>query len=117
MGALKLGLVAVVLVVLGFAAYVRLAPSDPVRWHDDPVAGQGPKDWGGTPEPLGQGAVMLTQLGSARSFSQHTLAPADLLARLDAIAGQCAIGPYHLGDAFGTVGVSRLHYRDSDRGA
>ena len=40
MGALKLGLVAVVLVVLGFAAYVRLAPSDPVRWHDDPVAGQ-----------------------------------------------------------------------------
>ena len=86
MGALKLGLVAVVLVVLGFAAYVRLAPSDPARWHDDPVAGQRPKDWGGTPEPLGQGAVMLTQLGSARSFSQHTLAPADLLARLDAIA-------------------------------
>ena len=68
MGALKLGLVAVVLVVLGFAAYVRLAPSDPVRWHDDPVAGQRPKDWGGTPEPLGQGAVMLTQLGSARAL-------------------------------------------------
>ena len=77
MGALKLGLVAVVLVVLGFAAYVRLAPSDPVRWHDDQVAGQGPKDWGGTPEPLGQGAVMLTQLGSARIVDRYVkLSPA-----------------------------------------
>jgi len=86
MGVVKLGLVAVVLIVLGFAAYVRLAPSDPARWHDDPLAGQRPKDWGGTPEPLGQGALMLTELGGARSFSQPPVAPADVLARLDAIA-------------------------------
>lgn len=34
-----LALLAVVLAAAGFAAWVRLAPSDPARWHTDPVAG------------------------------------------------------------------------------
>lgn len=56
------------------AAYVRLAPSDPARWHVAPEA-SGP--WGEV-QDLGGGASLRlsTELG----------APADLLVRLDSIA-------------------------------
>jgi hypothetical protein len=33
----RLSLLALALLVAGVAAYVRLAPSDPVRWHIDPA--------------------------------------------------------------------------------
>ncbi|KMW57563.1 hypothetical protein AIOL_002528 [Candidatus Rhodobacter oscarellae] len=35
-------LLALIALVLAFAAYVRLAPSDPTRWHVDPVAAKDP---------------------------------------------------------------------------
>lgn len=67
-------LVALLAATLGFAAWVRLAPSDPARWHVPPVA-EGPWD---EVVPL-TGAASL-RLSDARGTS------ADLLARLDAVA-------------------------------
>lgn len=60
--------------VLGFAAYVRLAPSDPALWHV-PVQAEGP--WGQV--------VALTGAASVR-LGPEAGTPADLLARLDAVA-------------------------------
>jgi hypothetical protein len=60
--------------VIGFAAYVRLAPSDPARWHLSPTA-EGPWD----EVQAGQGSASLR-------LSLAVGAPADLLARLDAVA-------------------------------
>lgn len=59
---------------LAFAAWVRLAPSDPAAWHVPPQA-EGPWDE----------VVPLTGAASLR-LSAAKGAPADLLARLDAIA-------------------------------
>jgi uncharacterized protein (DUF1499 family) len=36
---IRLLLVALVLAVAGFALWVRLAPTDPARWHTDPLQG------------------------------------------------------------------------------
>lgn len=60
--------------LVAFAAYVRLAPSDPGRWHVAPLA-EGP--WGEV--VAAEGAASL-RLGPDRGD------PAALLARLDAIA-------------------------------
>lgn len=60
--------------VLGFAAYVRLAPSDPALWHV-PVQAEGP--WGQVVAQTGAASVRL---------GPEAGAPADLLARLDAVA-------------------------------
>lgn len=60
--------------LVGFAAYVRLAPSDPGRWHVAPVA-EGP--WGEV--VAGEGWATL-RLPPERGL------PAELLARLDAVA-------------------------------
>lgn len=67
-----LGLVA--LIVLGFAAYVRLAPSDPARWHVSPV-----------PDAPADCAVRAGR-GEARAACAYDLAPTDALAQLDAVA-------------------------------
>lgn len=67
-----LGLVA--LIVLGFAAYVRLAPSDPARWHVSPVA-DAPAD-----------CTVRAGRGEARATCAYDLAPTDTLAQLDAVA-------------------------------
>jgi hypothetical protein len=61
-------------ILLGFAAYVRLVPSDPARWHVSPTVDV-PWD---TVQP-GRGSATL-RLSLAKG------APADLLARLDALA-------------------------------
>lgn len=60
--------------VLGFAAYVRLAPSDPALWHV-PVQAEGP--WGQVVAQTGAASVRL---------GPEAGTPADLLARLDAVA-------------------------------
>jgi uncharacterized protein (DUF1499 family) len=71
-GYLALGLL---VAVVAFAAYVRLAPSDPGRWNVAPVA-DGPA-----------GEVVVAGLNSATlRLGPEAGAAADLLARLDAVA-------------------------------
>ena len=71
-GYLALGLL---VAVVAFALYVRLAPSDPARWNVAPVA-EG--DWG---------VVVVAGLNSATlRLGLEAGAPAELLARLDAVA-------------------------------
>ena len=67
-------LAALVVAVIGFAAWVRLAPTDAARWHVPPVA-EGP--WGEVVPASGAASLRLPA---------GTGAPADLLARLDAVA-------------------------------
>jgi hypothetical protein len=69
-GYLALGLLAA---LVALALYVRLAPSDPARWHVAPDA-EGPA-----------GEVVVAGLNRA-TLRLETAAPADLLARLDAVA-------------------------------
>ena len=67
-----LGLLA--LLVIGFGAYVRLAPSDPARWHVSPT-------------PAAQPDCTVQQgEGDARATCLLPAAPSEALARLDAIA-------------------------------
>ena len=67
-----LGLLA--LLVIGFGAYVRLAPSDPARWHVSPT-------------PAAQPDCTVQQgEGDARATCLLPAAPAEALAKLDAIA-------------------------------
>jgi Protein of unknown function (DUF1499) len=70
-GFLALGLMAA---VVAFALYVRLAPADPARWHRAPVA---TGDWGN---------VLAANNGASLRLGPDAGAPADLLARLDAVA-------------------------------
>jgi len=63
-----------VLIVVGFGLYVRLAPSDPARWHVAPAPAT-PADCS-----VQQGT------GDARATCARPDAPAQLLARLDEIA-------------------------------
>ena len=63
---MKIALLLLALIVLGGMAYVRLAPSDPARWHVDP----------------GQ----VTGGGERRSVTLDGTPPRETLARLDAIA-------------------------------
>ena len=65
---------ALALLVLGFGLYVRLAPSDPARWHVSPA-------------PAAQADCTVEQgEGDARATCRLPLAPAEALARLDAVA-------------------------------
>ncbi len=60
--------------LMGFVAYVRTAPSDPAKWHVSPTV-DGPWD-----------AVQPRRGSAALRLSLAKGAPADLLARLDALA-------------------------------
>jgi uncharacterized protein (DUF1499 family) len=62
------------LLVLGFAAYVRLAPSDPARWH---VA---------IADPAAPDCTVTATEGAARYACRMPGTPAEVLARLDSIA-------------------------------
>jgi hypothetical protein len=75
-----MGIVAggVVLAILGLMAFVRLAPSDPERWHTAPDIAL----W--QDGPWGQ-VVALTGAATLR-LAPDTAPPDDLLARLDAVA-------------------------------
>jgi uncharacterized protein (DUF1499 family) len=71
-GYLALGLLAI---LVAFALYVRLAPSDPARWHVAPRA-EGPV-----------GEVVVAGLNSATlRLAPEAGPPADLLERLNAVA-------------------------------
>jgi len=59
--------------IAAFAAYVRLAPSDPARWHVAPVA-EGPA-----------GSVLAGNGWASLLLAPDSGTPADLLARLDAV--------------------------------
>ena len=72
---LSVGAIAVVVA----AMYVRLAPSDPARWHTPPNVYA--FDHGVTPAE-----VITLANGAALFLDPASGAPADLLARLDAIA-------------------------------
>ena len=61
-------------ILLGFAAYVRLVPSNPEKWHISPTV-DAPWD-----------TVLAGRGSAALRLSPAKGAPADLLARLDALA-------------------------------
>jgi uncharacterized protein (DUF1499 family) len=71
-GYLALGLL---VALVAFAAYVRLAPSDPGRWHVAPVADG----------PVGEVVVAGLNRATLR-LAPEAGASAELLARLDAVA-------------------------------
>ncbi len=60
--------VSLVILLLGFGIYVRLAPSDAARWHVDPASADAPPG------------------GSFRTDQLVDLTPADALAAFDAVA-------------------------------
>jgi Protein of unknown function (DUF1499) len=60
--------------LVAFAGYVRLAPSDPVRWHRASLA-----EW-----PWGE--IVANDNSATLRLGLDTGAPSDLLQRLDAIA-------------------------------
>jgi hypothetical protein len=60
--------------MVGFGLYVRLAPSDPARWHG-PVQATGAAD-----------CAVVAGRGEARAACLRPETPAEALARLDAIA-------------------------------
>ena len=70
------GLLVGLLVVAGLLAYIRLAPSDPVRWHPDPLA---------APLPTTNGWLIRPEGGNAGS-PVLALDAAAVLTALDAIA-------------------------------
>ena len=65
---------ALALLVLGFALYVRLAPSDPARWHVAPAAA------------ATQDCTVEQGEGDARAACLLMIPAPEVLARLDAIA-------------------------------
>lgn len=69
----RLLLVALALLIVGGAGYIRLAPSDPARWHVPPAGAEGPP---GEIVPVKGGATLHL---TARD-------PAALLAALDVVA-------------------------------
>ena len=60
---------------IGAVAFVRLAPSDPARWHIDPGTG-----------PITRCTDLVKTRSSARVTCLHARDPAALLAALDALA-------------------------------
>jgi uncharacterized protein (DUF1499 family) len=72
--AMGFGLLALGVLVLGFGAYVRLAASDAAIWHLSPVT------------DAAADCAVQTAPDSARLACVLPAAPADLLARLDAVA-------------------------------
>ena len=63
-----------VLIVVGFGLYVRLAPSDATRWHVSPVT------------DASADCTVRQGRGDARAACGLALPPAEALARLDAVA-------------------------------
>lgn len=63
--------------ILGFGVYVRLAPSNPERWHEDPTANEAV-----APGPC----VAVKSVGAARVACLRNEEPLALLAALDMIA-------------------------------
>jgi len=75
-------LYALLLLIVGGMAYVRLAPDDPARWHVDPRLGI---DGGKAELPAPDRVVTVDRGARARIVIADT-PPEDALARLDAVA-------------------------------
>lgn len=73
---LSLGLVALA-VLIGFAAYIRLAPSDPAVWHVDPLT---------VTPPDKPNYDLLRPEDSSRTERQFAMPPEELMRLLDAVA-------------------------------
>jgi hypothetical protein len=74
---MRIAFAIIVLAALGLAAWVRLAPSDPARWHVDPVgaAQPGAGGWKAGPAPADSEGPVLAAT------------PSEVLTALDAVAG------------------------------
>jgi hypothetical protein len=70
---MKLFAIAVLLLILAGLAWVRLAPSEPTRWHVDPVA---------APDP-GEGGVRLVPDDAGGGAPVYELPPEALIAAFD----------------------------------
>jgi uncharacterized protein (DUF1499 family) len=81
-GYVVLGLLAALVV---FAGYVRLAPSDPARWHIDPAAGM-PAGGALALSPVGAAPDIVTTSNSATARVEALGPDRAALARLDEIA-------------------------------
>lgn len=64
--------------LLGLAAYIRLAPSDPAVWHVDPVPA--------IAADVPSGQVQQQEGGATLVIPTSRGAPSDILARLDSVA-------------------------------
>ncbi len=108
----------IVIGMAGFAAYVRLAPSDPAVWHID--LEQNCPEQIRFAQPPPEFDLVMEGTGNAWFDVYETKEKSMLLlARLDQIAMAhapypptcrgCGSGTYHLGNALCGLGVSRLH--------
>lgn len=73
----KLFVAVLALVVMGFALYVRLAPSDPVVWNVDPLT---------VAKPSTANSFLLRPVDSDASGEVYQTTPRGLLAAFDAVA-------------------------------
>lgn len=78
---MKLALIVLAVAAAALLAWIRLAPSDPARWHV-PVA----LPDGLSPQPLGPGAVIRQTDGAHALIWLPGMTPEQALARLDAVA-------------------------------
>ncbi len=79
---MKPALVLLALTLLGGVAYIRLAPSDPARWHVAPAGGGA-----GATLPPSRGTLVTAEDGGARAaLAIPGQDPEDVLSRLDRIA-------------------------------
>ena len=69
---MRIFLLLLLVAVIGLLAYIRLAPSDPARWHIDPVSAEDP----------GEGGVLLIPIDAPALAT----APETLMELFDAIA-------------------------------
>jgi hypothetical protein len=74
---LTLMLVAVVAALLGLLAWIRLAPSDPARWHVDPLKVE---------TPITVGHFLIRPEGGDTRGPDFALPPEELLAAFDRVA-------------------------------
>ncbi|PWR03223.1 DUF1499 domain-containing protein [Meridianimarinicoccus roseus] len=74
---LEIVLGVLILAALVFGAYVRLAPSDPARWHVDPLE---------VAQPGYPGYYLMRPSGGSSTGPVFDMAPADLLAAFDRVA-------------------------------
>ncbi|MBD3677652.1 MAG: DUF1499 domain-containing protein [Rhodobacteraceae bacterium] len=73
---MKLTLLLVVVALLGLLAYIRLAPSDPVRWHVNPLSADSP----------GEAGILLRPEGGDDVAPTWQMTSEDLLAAFDQVA-------------------------------
>ena len=81
---MKIALLLLALIAVGGLAWIRLAPSDPARWHVDP--GYAMEFGGLTAFPPGPDSVVPVEGGARAMITMFDITPEAALAELDAIA-------------------------------